>query len=178
MTCFFVDRFGSRMTPRFLAESETGMLWKPRVIESGREMLEGFKEDKKGKRRASILSSLSLSWFLIIHLFMSSVCIVFFGEAGHFTERNGFLEHVSSMKSWWFTEWLAMILERSVVYRTRRTGPSIEPWGILYMSCDGDEDELLTEVDWYLSERYDWNHWSAVDNAKNSSDGRGEFGGQ
>ena len=32
-----------------------------------------------------------------------------------------------------------------------------------YMSCDGEEDELLTEVDWYLSERYDWNYWSAVD---------------
>ena len=42
-------------------------------------------------------------------------------------------------------------------------GPSTEPWGTPYMSCDGDEDELLNEVDWYLSERYDWNHWSAVD---------------
>ena len=29
-------------------------------------------------------------------------------------------------------------------------GPSTEPWGTPYMSCDGDEDELLTEVDWYL----------------------------
>ena len=31
------------------------------------------------------------------------------------------------------------------------------------MSCEVDEDEFLTEVDWYLSERYEWNHWSAVD---------------
>ena len=29
----------------------------PRVIESGRGMVEGFKEDEKGKRRASVLSS-------------------------------------------------------------------------------------------------------------------------
>ena len=42
-------------------------------------------------------------------------------------------------------------------------GPSTEPWGTPYMSCGGDEDELLTEVDWHLSERYEWNHWSAVD---------------
>ena len=70
---------------------------------------------------------------------------------------------VSSAKSWWFTEWLAMISERGVVYRTKRMGPSTEPWGTPYMSCDGDEDELLTEVDWYLSEKYEWNHWSAVD---------------
>ena len=70
---------------------------------------------------------------------------------------------VSSAKSWWFTEWLAMISERGVVYRTKRMGPSTEPWGTPYMSCGGDEDELLTEVDWYLSERYEWNHWSAVD---------------
>ena len=70
---------------------------------------------------------------------------------------------VSSAKSWWFAEWLAMISERGVVYRTKRMGPSTEPWGTPFMSCDGDEDEFLTEVDWYLSERYDWNHWSAVD---------------
>ena len=60
-------------------------------------------------------------------------------------------------------EWLAMISESGVVYRTKRMGPSTEPWGTPYTSCDGDEDELLTERDWYLSERYDWNHWSTAD---------------
>ena len=63
MMCFFMDSFESRMNPRFLAESEKGMLWEPRVIEWGRGMVEGFKEDEKGKRRASVLSSLSLSWY-------------------------------------------------------------------------------------------------------------------
>ena len=60
-------------------------------------------------------------------------------------------------------------------------GPSTEPRGTPYISCDGDKDELLTEVDWYLSEseRYDWNHWSAVDwMPKTELGGRGEFGGQ
>ena len=149
-----MDRFGSRMTPRFLAELEKGMLWESRVIKSGKEIVKGFKEDEKGKRRASVLSSLSLSWFLIVHMFMSSVYIVFCGEAGHFAERSGFLERVSSMKSRWFTERLAVISERTVVYRTKRTGPSTEPWGIPYMSLDGDEDELLTKVDWYV-----WEMW-------------------
>ena len=49
-----MDRFESRMTPRFLEESEKGMLWEPRVIKSGREMVEGFKEDNKKKRRTSV----------------------------------------------------------------------------------------------------------------------------
>ena len=95
-----------------------------------------------------------------------------------------------------------MISERGVVYRTKRMGPSTElmvysvvsydirekrmgpstePRGTPYISCDGDKDELLTEVDWYLSEseRYDWNHWSAVDwMPKTELGGRGEFGGQ
>ena len=35
-------------------------------------MVGGFKEDEKGKRRASVLS-FSLSWFSVIHVFMSSV---------------------------------------------------------------------------------------------------------
>ena len=159
-----MDSFESKMNPRFLAKSEKGMLWEPRVIESGRETVEGFKEDVKGKRRASVLSSFSLSWFTVIHVSMSSVhassSLVML-----VTSLRGadFWSCVSSAKSWWFTEWLAIISERGVVYRTKRMGHSTEPWGTLYMSCDGDEDELLTEVDWYLSERYDWNQWSAVD---------------
>ena len=72
-----MDSFESRMNPRFLAESEKGMLWEPRVIESGRETVEGFKEDEKGKRRASVLSSFSLSRFSVIHVFLSSVYDVF-----------------------------------------------------------------------------------------------------
>ena len=50
--CFFMDSFELRMNPRFRAESEKGMLWEPRVIESGREMVEGFTEEEKGMRRA------------------------------------------------------------------------------------------------------------------------------
>ena len=46
MTCFFMDNSESRMNPRFLAESEKGMLRRSRVIESGREMAAGFDEEK------------------------------------------------------------------------------------------------------------------------------------
>ena len=49
------------MNPRFRAESEKGMLQEPRVIESGRETIEDFKEDEKGNRRASVLLLFSLS---------------------------------------------------------------------------------------------------------------------
>ena len=118
-----------------------------------------------GKRRASVLSSFSLSWFSVIHVLMSSVNALS-SLVRLVTSLRGadFWSCVSSAKSWGFREWLAMISEGGVVYRTKRTGPSTEPWGTPYMSCDGDEDELLTEVDkWYLSERYDWNHWSAAD---------------
>ena len=45
------------MNPRFLAESEKGMLREQKVIESGRVTVEGFKADEKEKRRASVLSS-------------------------------------------------------------------------------------------------------------------------
>ena len=67
-------------------------------------MVEGFKEDKKGKRGASVLSLFSLSGFSVIHVFMSSACIEFFGEVGHFTERSGFLE-------------LCVVCEKLMVYR-------------------------------------------------------------
>ena len=79
------------MNQRFLAEAEKGMLWQPKVIESGREMAAGFDEEKE-KRRASVLSSLSLSWFSVIHALMSCACTEFFGEVVYFTERGGYLE--------------------------------------------------------------------------------------
>ena len=47
MTCFFMDRFESRMNPGFLAESENGILRETGVTESGRETVEGFEEDEK-----------------------------------------------------------------------------------------------------------------------------------
>ena len=142
-----MDGFESRMNPRFLVESEKGMLWEPRVIEWGRETVEGFKEDEKGKRRASVLS-FCLSWFSVIHVFLSSVQCMHWPSSlvKLVTSLKGadFWSCVSSAKSWWFTEWLAMIPERRVVYRTKGMGPSTEPWGTSYTSCDGDEDELLT----------------------------------
>ena len=96
-----------------MAESDMGKLWEPRVIESGRETVGGFKEDEKGKRRASVLSSLSFSWFSVIHVFMSSVHALS-SLVRLVTSLRGadFWSCVSSSKSWWFTEWLTMISER------------------------------------------------------------------
>ena len=126
------------------------MLWEPRVIESGRETVKGLMEDENGNRRASVLLSLSLSQFLVFHVFRSSLSSL----VRLVTSQRGadFWSCVSSAKNWWFTEWLAMIPERGVVYRTKRMGPSTQPWGTPYMSCEGKEDELLTEAVWYLSE--------------------------
>ena len=147
-----MDSFESRMNPRFLAESEKGMLWEPRVIESGRETVEGFKEDEKGERRASVLSSFSLSWFSVIHVFMSSVHALS-SLVGLITSLRGvdFWSCVSSAKSWWFTVVSYDIGERRSV-QDEENGPLYWALRHTYMSCDGDEDELLTEVDWYLSE--------------------------
>ena len=125
-----MDSFESRMNPRFLAEPEKGMLWEPRVIEPGRGTVEGFKKDEKGKRRASVLSSFNFSWFSVIHVFMSSAPALS-SLVSLFTSLRGadFWSCVSSAKSWWFTEWLAMISERG---RTKRTGPSTHrTWAVM-----------------------------------------------
>ena len=181
-----MDSFESRMNPRFLAESEKGMLWEPRVIESGRETVEGFKEDERGKRGSPppppppcLIKKRGGNGVVQFELVFRHSCYVvcacteFFGEVGHFTERSGFLEPcVSFAKSWWFTEWLAMILERGVVYRTKRMGPSTEPWGTPYMSSDGDKDDY-----WPWSGLISvWEVWlKPLECQKQSSGGRGEL---
>ena len=117
--------------------------------------MKGLMEDENGNRRASFLLSLRLSISGLPCLYVICACIEFFGEVGHFTERSGFLE-------------LCVIREKVMIYRVvsydirkrcsvqdKENGPHTEPWGTLYMRCDGDEDKLLTEVDQYQSERYD-----------------------
>ena len=101
-----MDNFESRMNPRFLAESEKGMLGEPRIIESGRETVEGFKEDEKGKRRVSVLSSFSSSRFSVIHVFMLSVHTLssLVRLVTSLRGRSGFLE-------------LCVICEKLMVYR-------------------------------------------------------------
>ena len=67
--------------------------------------MEGFKEDEKGKRIASVL--LSFQFELIFGhpcLYVVCACIGLFGEVDHFTERSVFLE-------------LCVICEKLVVYR-------------------------------------------------------------
>ena len=78
----------------------------PRVSGLGRKTMQGFKEDKKGKRRAFVLPSLSLNWFSVIHVFMSSVHASS-SLVRLVTSLRGAdcWSCVSFAKSWWFTEW-------------------------------------------------------------------------
>ena len=87
-----MDSFESRMNPRFLAESEKGMLWEPRVIKSGRETVEDFQEDEKRKSFCFVIIQFELIFHQSYFYYVVCACIEFFGEAGHFTERSGFLE--------------------------------------------------------------------------------------
>ena len=116
------------------------------------------------KRMASVLSSWSLSWLQHSHDFKSSVhncrsrvrlCTSFGGVA--------FWSWVSSANSWWLAEWLALVSESGVVYKTNSTGTSTEPCGTSNIKGQGKKAELLTTTDWSLSSRYVQNHWSAVE---------------
>ena len=123
-------------------------------------MMVSSDEDRKGveKRMASVLSSLCLSWLLHILAFMSSVhdcrsCI---------TVRLRTSFGGVDLWSWWLTKWFAMMFESGVVYKTNSTGPSTKPCGTPNMR--GEEEEgLLTTTHWFLSRRYDQNHYRSVD---------------
>ena len=139
-----MDSFELRMNPKFLAESEKGMLWEPRVIKSGRGTVEGFKEDEKGKRRASVLSSFSLSWFSVIHVFMSSVHALS-SLVRLFTERSRFLE-------------LCVICKKLMVYRVvsydigkRRSG-QVKENGPQYWALR----DIIHELWWWWRRVTDW----------------------
>ena len=113
---------------------------------------------------ASVLSSLSFSWLLHTHDFISCVhnCRSRLRLRRSFG-GVGFWSWVSSANSWWLTEWLAMMSESGVVYKTNRTGPSTKPCGKPNIKGEGEKKELVTTTDWFLSSRYDQNLWSTVE---------------
>ena len=150
-------RLESRTNPKLLTLSENRISCVPTMIDDGKQ----WQEDREGveKRMASVLSSSSLSWLLHIHAFMSSVhdcrsCVRLCTSFG----GVDFWSWVSSAKSW-----LAMMSESGVVYKTNSTGHNTEPCGTPNMTGEEEEAELLTTTHWFLSRRYNQNHWRAVE---------------
>ena len=159
------------MDPRFLAESEKGMLWEPRVTESGRETVEGFKEDEKGKRRACFVIVQFELIFRHPCFYVVCACTEFFGEVGHFTERSRFLE-------------LCAICEKLMVYRV--VSYDIGENGPQYWALRHTVHELWWWRRWVIdwSELISvWEVWvkplecSRLNAKKQRSGRRGEFGG-
>ena len=163
------------MNPKFLTLSENAIWWVPTVTDDGKQS-----EGREGvQKRITLVLYLSLSWLLHICDCISYVqncrsCVrlcMLFGGADLWS-------WVSSARNWWLTEWLAMTSESGVVYKTISTEPSTEPCGTPN-SKRGEEVELLTKVDWFLSSRYDQNHWSAVEwMPRQFRDKKEEFGDQ
>ncbi len=101
LTCFFMDSFESRMNPRYLAETEKGMLWEPRVIESGRETaVEGFKEDEKGKRRASSSTNRMNLQTAVTCLFKFADDMALVGLLLNEDSLAAYFSHVSLLNEW------------------------------------------------------------------------------
>ena len=48
------------------------------------------------------------------------------------------------------------------MYMMKRRGPSTEPWGTPWVTGAVEEWQLLTEMNWCRSERYDFNQERAV----------------
>ena len=113
-------------------------------------------------------------------MFLCRLCkhwVLWWGWPVHAEERiSGAVCH--PQKSWWFTEWLAMISERSAVHRTKRTGPSTEPWGAPYMAGMVTKTSYwLKWTDIYLRDMTETFGAQQTECQKQNSGGRREFGG-
>ena len=73
---------------------------------------DGFKKEEEEKGFCFVVVEFEIFGHRCFYVVCA--CNEFFGEVGHFAERRG------------FPEWLEMIPERGVVYKTKRTGTSTE----------------------------------------------------
>ena len=117
-------------------------------------VIKQWQEDREGteKRMASVLCSLSLSLLLHIHAFISlennrRSCVRLC------TSFGDFWSWVLYAKSWWLTEWFAMMSDSGVVYKNS-TGLSTEPYRTPNMRGEVEKDELLTTTHWFLPRRW------------------------
>ena len=127
-----------------------------------------FQGRRKGKEnRASVFLSLSVSWFSVIHVFMRSVH-AFNSLVRLITSLRGtdFWSSVSPAKSWWFRVVSYNIGERCGV-QDKENGPQY--WALRHTVHELWWWRKLV-IDWsrLISERYDWNDWSAEDWMPNS----------
>ena len=103
------------------------------------------------KRRASVLSSLSLSWFSVINVFMSSVhassCLVRLVTS---LRGKDFWSCVSSAKSWWFRVISYDIRERCSV-QDKENGPLY--WALRH---------TIHELWWWGRRDIDWSELTSV----------------
>lgn len=87
-----------------------------------------FPEEEDEKRRA--WSSLWLIWFSVIRIcYVVRACIKFFGDTGHFAEGSGVSGAMSHLRKPydWQSDY-SNIGEGEVVYWTKRTRRSTQPW--------------------------------------------------
>ena len=92
-------RLESRINPKFLTLSENRISCVPTMTDDGKQWYED-REDVE-KRMASVLSSLSLSWLLHTHAFMSSVLNCFYARfdfTDFSAERAATLAEVNRME--------------------------------------------------------------------------------
>ena len=158
-----MDSFESTMNPRFLAESEKGMRAKSNQIREGNGRR--FQGRRKGKEM-SLFHHRSVWDDFPSSMFLCRLCmqwVLWWGWSLHWEEQ------ISG----------AVICKKLMVYRVvsydirERCSVQDEENGPQYWALRHTVHELwwwrrrvislMTEADWYLSERYDWNHWSAVD---------------
>jgi len=168
-----MDSFESRMNPRFLAESEKRMLWEPRVIESGRETVEGFQEDEE---KELLFCHHSVWADFPSVMFLCCLCM-------HWVLWWGWSLH--------WEEWISgAVCHLRKAYRVvsygigERRSVQDEENGPQYWALRHTVHELWCwwrrVIDWsgLIPERYEWNQWSAVDWMPKTQFRRGEFGGQ
>ena len=193
MTCFFLDSFESRMTPRYLAEWEKGLLWEPTVIESGRKWWNVSSKTKREREellfcRRSVSADFRSSMFLC-HLRMALSSLVRL-------VKSGFLE-LCIMWGWslLWEERISgavyhlrkLMIHRVVSYDTEErssvqdeeNGP--QHWALMH---------TVHELWWWWRRVTEWSGlifaWEiwlkplecSRLNAQNRPGGRGEFGGQ
>ena len=148
----------SNMTPRLWAEQQKGILLWPILWTSGKS------EDLEGSNsKASVLLSLSWSlvWMVDIFISLMQFCMM--------QKRESMLEwgveqynSVPSANMWCKTEWYSIISDRGCMYRMKKIGSSLEPWGTPYNKQDGSDSPPGTGAICLLPLKYDQKNATSV----------------
>ncbi len=144
------ERLLSNSTPRFLTDYEESIEQPSSVRQCSRLLCVGVLGPIIN---TSVFSELNSKKLFVIQYFISTMHSISFSILCVSPGHEEIQSWVSSAWQWKLTPCFLMIFPKGNMYSIKSNGPSTEPWGTPYCTCDRYDISSFTAKNWWWSDK-------------------------